>query len=545
MSEEESSKAPAQDITSTDTDNDNNGTEDTGPRVFDITPDLNIAPAKDDGESSTPISPINIISQPIVSETNATVTNASVANTVVTNTSATNITPAKSEPVVTKEPVKEQTSFGPANPPAKTVGMNRISQNPNTEQSKPVEPANLQEAVSSIKITEKPVGSIAQNQASRIPEKPWLPKKDAIIKPLRTYETDFAEALARKHITTTSAIIAEENKTTPPRIEEAEQPMSGGKTIIGEVPVAPYQSDNPVPTPPRSSFPIGSQMTRPFYQNQTATAPEVVEKKDIFKNARAPISPKPTNDSHAMRNFLLVIISLILVAGGIYAGYYLYKISPLATMLAPSPVTSNTNLVPTIQETDSFFQTDSKVRLAIDSKNENQIISMLNTEIAKPDQEDKIKEIILTKTKENITTKVTANEILETIKIPVPELITRSLAPDWMLGVYTGIGDQKHVFVITTNTFFQNTFAGIIQWEKTMPEDLKNFTLNPNNNEQTTKGQYKDRIIKNKDVREYVTENGHINYLYSFVSNDKLVITDSEEALDEIIIRLEKKAFVR
>jgi hypothetical protein len=78
-----------------------------------------------------------------------------------------------------------------------------------------------------------------------------------------------------------------------------------------------------------------------------------------------------------------------------------------------------------------------------------------------------------------------------------------------------------------------------------MPEDLKNFTLNPNNNEQTTKGQYKDRIIKNKDVREYVTENGHINYLYSFVSNDKLVITDSEEALDEIIIRLEKKAFVR
>lgn len=214
-------------------------------------------------------------------------------------------------------------------------------------------------------------------------------------------------------------------------------------------------------------------------------------------------------------------------------------------MLAPSPVTNNTNLVPTIQETGSFFQTDSKVRLAIDSKNENQIIGMLNTEIAKPDQENKIKEIVLTKTTDNIVSKVSANEILEIIKIPVPELITRSLAPDWMLGVYTGIGDQKHVFVVTTNTFFQNTFAGIIQWEKTMPEDLKNYTLNPSNNEQTVKGQYKDRIIKNKDVREYVTENGHINYLYSFVSNDKLVITDSEEALDEIIIRLEKKAFVR
>jgi predicted nucleic acid-binding protein len=213
-------------------------------------------------------------------------------------------------------------------------------------------------------------------------------------------------------------------------------------------------------------------------------------------------------------------------------------------MLERTPKNTNTT-VPTIMDSGSFFQVDSKVRIAIDGKNENQIASQIRTEIAKDIETNKIKEIVLTKTTENVTQKVTAEELLEIFTIPVPELMTRSISPDWMLGVYSGIGGQKHVFIITTNNFFQNTFAGIIQWEKTMPQDLKLYTTNQNDSNFTLKGQYKDKIIKNKDVREYVLENGHINYLYSFVSNDKLVVTNSEEALDEIIIRLEKNAFVR
>ncbi len=523
MSEEEISKAPAQDITSTDTDNDNNGTEDTGPRVFDITPDLNIAPAKDDIEPSPNAENLNQVSASInILDKQAIIEPA--------------IEPSVSIAPTIQEPAKITSSFGPANPPAKTVGMNKITPNQSQEQINSTEPTNLQDAVASIKINpEKPTIKNVGISSSKIPEKPWLPKKDSVIRPLRTYETDFAEAMAKKRITTTSAIIAENKK-------QEEQPEKiQSKEIIGNVPVAPYSK----PSENGTSFMSQNRTARidRINLNSPESTPKF-PKDDFLKNAKPPTSSNKQTDTHILKNSLLIIISILLVAGGIYAGYYLYKISPLAKMLTPSPVNTKPN-EPTILDSKSLLQADSKVTIAIDGKNENQILSLIRSEISKESEPYKVKEIVLTKTSENITKKVSADELLKTIKIPVPELITRAIAPEWMLGVFSGIGGQKHLFVISTNTFFQNTFAGMIQWEKSMPQDLKMFTTNYSDSNFTLNGQYKDKIIKNKDVREYMLENGHINYLYSFVSNDKLVITNSEETLDEIITRLEKNAFVR
>ena len=511
MSDEENSKAPAQDVTSTDTDNEGNGTEDTGPRVFDITPDLNIAPAKDETESqptlsvesAIPTTPINIINQP---------TNIPVTPTQIQE---------QSQPQTTVQ----QSQFGPANPPAKTVGMNRISPNNNIEQSKPIEPANLQEAVASIKINPDKTATTKPKtpEPQQTNDKPWLAKPDAKIRPLRTYETDFAEAMAKKRITTTSAIIAEEKK----REDEPQVQTQIPKGIVGPVPI-PFQNN----------------------RYQRTSAETFTPKKDIFKNVEPPRSPKPAKEPNpnATRNWILLLISIILVVGGSYAGYYLYKNSALFVIypLSPKPKTDQ----PIVKSIDpnSLFQVDTKVKIAIDNKNENQILSLIRNEIAKNEKENSIKEIVLTKTIENITSKVDAKDMIDLLKIPAPDLLTRSISPEWMLGVYTGIGGQKNVFVVSTNNFFQNTFAGIIQWEKAMPEDLKTFIYSGTNgqdNNFTTSGKYKDRIIKNKDVREYVLENGHIGFLYSFISNDKLVMTNSEEALDEIIVRLEKNAYVR
>ena len=58
-------------------------------------------------------------------------------------------------------------------------------------------------------------------------------------------------------------------------------------------------------------------------------------------------------------------------------------------------------------------------------------------------------------------------------------------------------------------------------------------------------GQFIDRIIKNKDVREFVNEENQILFLYSFINNDKLIIARDEATLSEIISRLEKQAFSR
>jgi hypothetical protein len=59
------------------------------------------------------------------------------------------------------------------------------------------------------------------------------------------------------------------------------------------------------------------------------------------------------------------------------------------------------------------------------------------------------------------------------------------------------------------------------------------------------RGSFIDRIIKNKDVREFTAGNGDVIFLYSFIDSTKLVVTGSESALSEILNRLEQQAFVR
>jgi hypothetical protein len=61
----------------------------------------------------------------------------------------------------------------------------------------------------------------------------------------------------------------------------------------------------------------------------------------------------------------------------------------------------------------------------------------------------------------------------------------------------------------------------------------------------TIRGKFEDRIIKNKDVRAFRTDEGTILFLYSFIDNTHLVVTDKESTLAEILTRLEKQSFIR
>ena len=58
-------------------------------------------------------------------------------------------------------------------------------------------------------------------------------------------------------------------------------------------------------------------------------------------------------------------------------------------------------------------------------------------------------------------------------------------------------------------------------------------------------GAFSDRIIKNKDVREFKTTDGKVLFLYSFIDNNHIVLATSEAVLTEALTRVEKQAYVR
>jgi hypothetical protein len=348
------------------------------------------------------------------------------------------------------------------------------------------------------------------------------------LKRLRTYEGDVAEVLANKKISTTSIALAENRKST-------------GEDRIGSV----------------------------------ETPPDAAE-------STADKSGSETS-SGVGKKILIAIASLALIGIGIIGAYYLYSISPLV----PSRAT------PQPQVVQSMIPSDTQIAIPIDGMSPTAVISAVRSEVAKPQAINTIKEIVLVQTKNGQHFRIAGPDMANIMDTGAPDIVLRALADDWMLGVYADPNGTKTVFVLATIDYFQNAFAGMLQWESVMADDLKQYlyanapadiaaeavlanpiTATSTSNASTTRttasttavsttsnllasqyaminqpvvmrGNFIDRIVQNKDVREFVTTDGKTLFLYSFIDDTKLVITGSESALSEILKRLEQQAFVR
>jgi hypothetical protein len=357
---------------------------------------------------------------------------------------------------------------------------------------------NIEIALSSI----KPKLDQAQ-QAAEAPRfvrrlDPNLPR-DPNLKPLRTYESDVAEALAREHASVASITIAEVEKR---------------------------QEQRPV---------------------QPEAGPD--ESEEI------------SSGGGAGKKIFLLLVSLIFIGAGIIGSYYLYSKSPLA------PAPAQPSLAPGEKPTViSLIPSDSYTLLAVDNLTAVTLKSRIAREMEKVQPEGSVYEIIPTKTVEGQTMRVSAAEMIDLMDIDMPDVLLRSLGQPAMIGVYTPPRDTKSLFIVVTTEFFQNTFKGMLEWETVMADDLKFYLLpdsirgvantdttvstsSPTENTvaplPTLRGKFVDRIIKNKDVRQFITNDGKILFMYSFVDNNKLVITDKEDTLAEILARLEKAASIR
>ncbi|MEI6304962.1 MAG: hypothetical protein WCP09_03025 [Candidatus Taylorbacteria bacterium] len=408
-----------------------------------------------------------------------------------------------------------------------------------------------------------------------------------------------------------------------PEIPEQKEPIKPIKiepviTIppqnIAPIPGKPLATTEKVPTPTQTSYPFssGAEKTIPglagirTYEGDVAKTitsrgtsaidMAMAEKRretgdeNVLTNSSSPTSHKKS---------ILIIISLVLILAGLGGGYYLYSISPLAVVAPQVIQTKATSLVPS----------DAQSIVAVDGLGSIDMLRAIQGKISSVQNPGTITEIVPYTTDLNgIKGRVTAQQMIKTLKIPAPDLLTRSLTPSWMLGVFIDSNNEKNVFIVAKNNFFQNAFAGMLAWESVMPDDLKRYlfsvapqgvsnsaspttsnaslyadtlrniesllpgagdvgttstsstitssstsasttpeveTLAPVIPYFTLRGQFQDKIVKNKDVREFITAEGDTLFLYSFIDNNRLVISTNEDTLAEIILRLEREAYVR
>lgn len=159
---------------------------------------------------------------------------------------------------------------------------------------------------------------------------------------------------------------------------------------------------------------------------------------------------------------------------------------------------------------------------------------------------------------------ITPTEFFDLIESRAPGSLVRSfdLFMTGAIRMQSGLEETSPFIIIRLNSF-ENAFAGMLSWEKDMPQDLLPLFSNPELVKAIDETSvFKDVIVRNKDVRalevsvpitnavatstasstEMRTE---IVIAYSFFDNNMLIITNKIEALQTLIDRLVREKLVR
>jgi len=153
-------------------------------------------------------------------------------------------------------------------------------------------------------------------------------------------------------------------------------------------------------------------------------------------------------------------------------------------------------------------------------------------------------------------TSITAEVFLEILGTSIDAAFLRSIEDEFMLGIHQENG--PHFFLIIKTSFFENAFAGMLRWEKQLPNELPFLVRNiieekvdtfatSSDETSTTTGpvvtapvvlDFEDMVISNKDVRARMASDGAYDILYSFADPETLVITDNPMTLRAVFERL-------
>ncbi len=245
------------------------------------------------------------------------------------------------------------------------------------------------------------------------------------------------------------------------------------------------------------------------------------------------------------KKIAIIFISILFIFGGVGGGYYLYLKSPVA-------------IVPVIQTKDTIpkiINPDSQNIAPISSLKKEKLIAFVSNQFnSQKISAGKLVEIVPTQTIGAITKKVTGSEFITSMDFNIIDTLKRSFTDKWMLGVYSSNGREissNLPFIIFTTDFFQNTYAGMLKWEPDMPEDLADIfgyrqqATSSINSLYKIKGSFKDKIIANRDVREFTNKDGNVLFIYSFIDKNTLVITTSEDVITALLDRIEKQTYIR
>ena len=133
---------------------------------------------------------------------------------------------------------------------------------------------------------------------------------------------------------------------------------------------------------------------------------------------------------------------------------------------------------------------------------------------------------------------IETSRFLHLIGSRVPPPLLRSLDDYFMIGLYAF--DGNNLFVLFKTSSYENTFAGMLDWESEIFGEfyqMFNIDVSGERSELFNK-KFKDIFVRNRDARAIIDENGEVVLMYLFINKNTIIITRDENSLLEVITRL-------
>ena len=245
-------------------------------------------------------------------------------------------------------------------------------------------------------------------------------------------------------------------------------------------------------------------------------------------------------ESSVFKNVILVALSIVLIGGGSFSGWFFYQKSKQAETVPqesviPSIIFANTQF-------EVAFSTQDNVIYALEV-NDDVVKERLEAEPGA------ILHIYPTLLGEDRAMQIT--EFFAKLTPAPPSALVRSLLDEYMIGFHGVSGASLAApFLILTTDSFENTFRGMLDWEKDMRESLlplfgptvligdnpiyDSFVASPVTAPTILPSLFEDVILKNVNTRRLRSDMGDVVLLYAFPNAKTIIITTNEDTLLDV-----------
>ena len=276
-------------------------------------------------------------------------------------------------------------------------------------------------------------------------------------------------------------------------------------------------------------------------------AQRMQEKEKASVQDASPVAPRPHG-----RLFLVVVLAVLVGAVGTLGVLFVRVLPSLKIQIpdislpnfgGPDNLPTADNLSPVavpIILTPSLIPAQAEKKIDITGKSAELIFAEIIDEHSLGAEKGMVKNIYFTEEVKGaegdmISQTISSRRLLGLLDFRVPEMLTRALEDDFMVG-FLGEENATTPFLVLKVSTYDGGLAGILLWEKKLPYFFDMVFGRMTSATSSPQIVFRDAIIVGRDAR--VGEIGSVKGIsYVFVDENTLLIAGSQSALEEIFMK--------